>query len=120
MIFPRTIIKVTDNSGIKFVRCIKVMGSTNKRCANCGELIKASVISVHTGSKIKRGDVVDALIVRCIRQVKRGLGCIKFNENSVIILNDKLEPLGSRIFGSVLRELKDVNQKVFSLANDII
>ncbi|PIM96585.1 50S ribosomal protein L14 [Candidatus Hodgkinia cicadicola] len=120
MIFPRTIIKVADNSGIKFVRCIKIIGSTNKRCARWGELIKASIIMVHTRSKLKRGTVINALIIRCIRQFKRYLGYVKFNDNSVIVLNDKLEPLGSRIFGPILKELKEINQKAFSLTNDVV
>ncbi|PIM94957.1 50S ribosomal protein L14 [Candidatus Hodgkinia cicadicola] len=120
MILPRSVVKVIDNSGIKFIRCIKITGSTNKRWAKYGELIKASAIVVYPRSKIKQGSVVNSLIIRCIRPFNRTLGYIKFNENSVIILNDKLEPLGTRIFGPVLRELKVINQNMFSLINDVV
>ncbi|PIM94835.1 50S ribosomal protein L14 [Candidatus Hodgkinia cicadicola] len=120
MILPRSIIKVGDNSGVKFIRCIKIIGSTNKRWAKYGEVIKASATVVYTRSKIKQGSVVNALIIRCIRPFNRILGCIKFDESSVIILNDKLEPIGTRIFGSILKELKVINQNMFSLINDVI
>ncbi|PIM95102.1 50S ribosomal protein L14 [Candidatus Hodgkinia cicadicola] len=86
------LLKVIDNSGIKFIRCIKITGSTTKRWTKCGELIKTSATDVYPRSKIKQGSVVNSLIIRCVRPFNRTLGYIKFNENSVIILNDKLEP----------------------------
>ncbi len=105
---------------MKFIRCIKIIGSTNKRWTKYREVIKASATVMYTRSKIKQGCVVNTLIIRCIKPFNRILGCIKFDESSVIILNDKLEPIGTRIFGSILKELKVINQDMFSLINDVI
>ncbi len=120
MIQPRTIIKAIDNSGVKSLRCIKVIGSSCKRWARYGELIKASAFDVHSKSKVKRGQVINAIIVRCIKPFKRPFELIKFNENAVVVLNEKLEPIGTRILGPILKELKYVNLKVFSIANNIL
>ncbi|WP_146657057.1 uL14 family ribosomal protein [Candidatus Hodgkinia cicadicola] len=79
--------------------------------------MKASAIVVYPRSKIKQGSVVNALIIRCIKPFNRTFRYIKFNENSVIILSDKLEPIGTRIFGPVLRELEVTNQNILSLIN---
>ncbi|KON71361.1 50S ribosomal protein L14 [Candidatus Hodgkinia cicadicola] len=105
---------------MKFIRCIKIINPTNKRLVKYGEVIKASATVMYTGSKIKQGSVANVLIIRCIRPFNRILGCIKFDESSVIILNDKLVPIGTRIFESILKELKVINQDMFSLINDVI
>ncbi len=120
MIQPQSIIKTADNSGVRFVRCIRVLGSSYKKWASYGDLIKASAINVLSKSKIKKGQVVNAIVIRCNRAFKRNSEHIKFNENAVVILNDKLEPFGTRVIGPVLKEIKFLNSKVFSLVSESI
>ncbi len=122
MIQERSILFVSDNTGIKSVMCIKVLGGTRFKYANIGNVIKVVVKEIFSKSKIKKGDVLKALIIRTKYGIQRKDGSfIKFDNNSCIILNDKNQPLGTRIFGPISRELKcDKFMKIVSLAPEVI
>jgi large subunit ribosomal protein L14 len=122
MIQQQTRLKVADNSGAKEVMCIKVLGGTRRRYAWLGDVIVASVKEAIPRSKVKKGDVVKAVVVRTTRTQKRADGTsIRFDENSAVILNNQNEPVGTRIFGPVARELRTKNfMKIVSLAPEVL
>lgn len=123
MIHEQTILEVADNSGAKEVICIRVLGGTRRRCANIGDIIKVSVKSVMSKSKVNKGEVLKAIIVRSRHGVRRIDGSlIRFDKNACVLLNNTTElPIGSRIFGPVTRELRAQNFiKIISLAPEVI
>lgn len=122
MIQVETTLAIADNSGAKSAVCIKVLGGSKKKYANIGDIIKVSVKTATPRGKIKKGEVHSALVVRTKRGVVRKDGTVvRFDDNSVILLSPKMEPVGSRIFGPVTRELKSANFiKVISLAQEVI
>ncbi len=122
MIQPRSILEVADNSGAKKVQCIRVMGGSNRKYATLGDVIVVSVKEALPDSNIKKGSVVKAVIVRLKRTVRRVDGSyIRFDQNAVVIVNNQLEPIGTRIFGPVARELRWKEfTKIVSLAPEVI
>lgn len=122
MIQMQTFLKVADNSGAKKVCCIKVLGGSRRRYAHVGDIIVVSVKEAIPNSKVKKGDVLKAVVVRTRREIGRNDGSyLKFDENSAVLLNDQLEPLGTRIFGPVARELRAKQfMKIVSLAPEVI
>ncbi len=122
MIQMQSILKVADNSGGKKVQCIKVLGGSKKRFATVGDIIKVSVKEALPNAKVQKGKVYSAVIVRTRKEVARKDGSfIKFNDNSVVILNAAYEPIATRIFGPVARELRGKNfMKIVSLAPEVL
>jgi large subunit ribosomal protein L14 len=122
MIQTETWLKVADNSGAKRVMCIKVLGGTRKRYATVGDVIIVSIKEALPNSKVKKGDVARAVIVRTAKEVRRQDGSyIKFDDNSAVLINQQREPIGTRIFGPVARELRARNfMKIVSLAPEVI
>lgn len=122
MIQMQSILGVADNSGAKSVMCIKVLGGSHHMLASLGDTIVVSVKDAIPGSKVKKGEVYKAVIVRNKYGSKRDNGTsIKFNSNAVILLNKQNEPIGTRIFGPVTRELRAKNfLKIISLAKEVI
>ncbi len=122
MIQMRSILEVADNSGAKKVGCIKVLGGTRRRYATLGDIIVVSVKDALPNSKIRKGDVVRAVIVRTKKEVKRLDGSyIKFDDNSAVLINPQGEPVGTRIFGPVARELRAKRfMKIISLAPEVL
>jgi len=122
MIQPETRLTVADNSGAKVVACIKVLGGTRRRYATVGDIIIVSVKEAMPHSKVKKGDVVRAVVVRTVKEVGRTDGSyIKFDDNSAVLINAQREPIGTRIFGPVARELRARNfMKIVSLAPEVI
>ena len=122
MIQPETRLTVADNSGAKVVACIKVLGGTRRRYATVGDIIIVSVKEALPHSKVKKGDVVRAVVVRTVKEVGRTDGSyIKFDDNSAVLINAQREPIGTRIFGPVARELRARNfMKIVSLAPEVI
>lgn len=114
--------EVADNSGAKVIQCIKVLGGSGRRYAKIGDLIVASVKQAAPQSKVKSGDVVRAVIVRTSYATQRDDGTsIRFDTNAAVILNPRLEPIGTRIFGPVGRELRTRNfMKIVSLAPEVV
>jgi large subunit ribosomal protein L14 len=121
MIQPYTRLKVADNTGARQLMCINVLGS-RKRYARVGDLIVASVKRAIPGGMVRKGEVVRAVIVRSAQQYRRLDGSyIRFDENAAVILTDKNNPKGTRIFGPVARELRDKNfTKIISLAPEVL
>ncbi len=123
MIQERSLLLVADNTGAKLVMCIKVLGGSRKRYAKIGDLIKIAVKNVISKSKVKKGDVLRAVIVRTKYGIRRSDGSwIKFDNNSCVILNDNnYLPLGTRVFGVITRELRNEKfMKIISLAPEVI
>jgi large subunit ribosomal protein L14 len=122
MVQQQTRLKVADNSGAKEIMCIKVLGGTRRRYAYLGDVIVASVKEAIPRSKVKKGDVVKAVVVRTKKTQKRSDGTsIRFDENSAVILSTQNEPVGTRIFGPVGRELRAKNfMKIVSLAPEVL
>lgn len=125
MIQMRTILEVADNSGAKRVQCIKVLGGSRRRYAAVGDVIVVAIKEVRTVSganKVKKGDTAKAVIVRTTREYQRTDGSyIKFDENSAVLINAQLEPIGTRIFGPVARELRGKKfMKIISLAPEVL
>jgi len=122
MIQMQTVLDVADNSGAKRVQCIKVLGGSKRRYAAVGDVIKVAVKEAAPRGKVKKGDVYDAVVVRTAHGVRRADGSkIKFDGNAAVILNPKLEPVGTRIFGPVTRELRnDKFMKIVSLAPEVL
>ena len=107
MIQMQTVLEVADNSGAKRVMCIKVLGGSKRRYAGVGDLIKVSVKDAAPRGRVKKGDVYTAVVVRTAKGVRRPDGSvIRFDDNAAVILNNKQEPIGTRIFGPVTRELR--------------
>ncbi|MDR1576821.1 MAG: 50S ribosomal protein L14 [Deltaproteobacteria bacterium] len=122
MIQPETRLTVADNSGAKQVYCVKVLGGSRRRYASLGDIIVVSVKDALPGSKVKKGDVVKAVVVRAAKEVGRQDGShIKFDDNSAVLINNAREPIGTRIFGPVARELRTRRfMKIVSLAPEVI
>jgi large subunit ribosomal protein L14 len=122
MIQSYTRLKVADNTGARQLMCINVLGGTRRRYARIGDVIVASVKRAIPEAVVKKGDVVRAVIVRCTRPYRRPDGSyIKFDENAAVILTDKNNPKGTRIFGPVARELREKNYtKIISLAPEVL
>ncbi|APS00422.1 50S ribosomal protein L14 [Pajaroellobacter abortibovis] len=122
MIQMRTKLEVADNSGAKQVQCIKVLGGSRRRYAGIGDTIIVAVKEALPGTKIKKGDIARAVVVRTKDQVTRPDGsCIRFNRNSAVLINKEGEPIGTRIFGSVARELRSKKfMKILSLAPEVL
>ncbi|HHW20548.1 MAG TPA: 50S ribosomal protein L14 [Thermodesulfovibrio thiophilus] len=122
MIQPRSILEVADNSGAKRVQCIRVLKGSNRKYANLGDVIVVSVKEALPDSNIKKGSVAKAVIVRLRRSVRRIDGSyIRFDQNAVVLVNNQLEPIGTRIFGPVARELRWKEfTKIVSLAPEVI
>lgn len=107
MIQVQTLLKVSDNSGAKQVRCIKVIGGSKKKYATVGQIIKASVVDIGPKSKIKRGQVVNAIVIRVAKFFRHHDYCIKFDHSAVSILNSSFDPVASRIFGPIPEEFRN-------------
>ena len=122
MIQMQSLLEVADNSGAKRLMCIKVLGGSKRRYAGLGDIIVASVKDSIPNSKVKSGDVVKAVIVRTTKEVRRADGSyIKFDRNAAVILDNKREPVGTRIFGPVARELRSGKfMKILSLAPEVL
>jgi len=122
MIQPETRLTVADNSGARQLYCIKVLGGSRRRYASLGDIIVVSVKEALPGSKVKKGDVMKAVVVRCAKEVGRVDGSyIKFDDNSAVLINNAREPIGTRIFGPVARELRAKRfMKIISLAPEVI
>ncbi|MEA1959153.1 MAG: 50S ribosomal protein L14 [Chloroflexota bacterium] len=122
MIQPQTRLRVADNTGAKNIMCINVPGGTRRRYARVGDVIVASVKEAQPGGAVKKGDVVRAVIVRTAKQYRRPDGSyIRFDENAAVLLTDKGEPRGTRIFGPVAHELRQKNfMKILSLAPEVL
>ncbi len=122
MIQPYTRLKVADNTGARQIMCINVPGGTRRRYATVGDIIVATVKRAIPGGVVKKGDVVRAVVVRVARQYHRPDGSyVRFDENAAVILDDRNNPRGTRIFGPVARELRDKNFiKIISLAPEVL
>ena len=122
MIQMQTSLDVADNSGAKKVMCIKVLGGSHRRYAGIGDIIKVSIKDAMPRTRVKKGDVYNALVVRTRKGVRRADGSIiRFDGNAAVILNNQLQPLGTRIFGPVTRELRgDKFMKIISLAPEVL
>jgi large subunit ribosomal protein L14 len=122
MIQEETNLTVADNSGAKSVRCIRVLGGSDRRYAGIGDIIVVTVKSAIPGGAVKKGEVSRAVIVRTVKEMKRKDGSyIKFDENAAVLINNQNEPRGTRIFGPVARELREKQfMKIISLAPEVI
>ena len=122
MIQMQTVLQAADNSGAKRVQCIKVLGGSKRRYAGIGDIIKVSIKDAIPRGRVKKGEVYNALVVRTAKGVRRPDGSIiRFDGNAAVILNQKLEPIGTRIFGPVTRELRgDKFMKIISLAPEVL
>ena len=122
MIQMQSQLKIADNSGARSVMCIKVLGGSKRRYANIGDVIKVAIREAIPTGKVKKGQVVDALIVRTKKGVRRRDGSlIKFDENAAVLINAQKAPIGTRVFGPVTRELRDgKHMKILSLAPEVI
>jgi large subunit ribosomal protein L14 len=122
MIQMQTVLNVADNSGAKKVACIKVLGGSKRRYAGVGDVIVVSVKEAIPNSKVKKGDVMKAVIVRTAKETRRPDGSfLKFDDNSAVLINNQLEPVGTRIFGPVARELRARQfMKIISLAPEVL
>jgi large subunit ribosomal protein L14 len=115
-------LNVADNSGAKELKCIKVLGGSRRRYASLGDIIVCSVKAASPESKIKKGDVVKAVVVRTRKEVRRKDGSyIRFDDNAAVVLNQAKEPIGTRVFGPVARELRATSSnKIVSLAMEVL
>ena len=122
MIQLRTMLNVADNSGAKRLMCIKVLGGSKRRYAAVGDVIKVSIKDAIPRGKVKKGEVYSAVVVRTASGLRRVDGsAIKFDRNAAVLLNNKLEPIGTRIFGPVTRELRTERfMKIVSLAPEVL
>jgi large subunit ribosomal protein L14 len=122
MIQSETRLTVADNSGARVLYCIKVLGGSRRRYASLGDIIVVSVKDAIPNAKVKKGDVLKAVVVRTAKEVRRADGSfIRFDDNSAVLINNQGEPLGTRIFGPVARELRAKRfMKIVSLAPEVI
>ncbi|WP_163938177.1 50S ribosomal protein L14 [Paraferrimonas sp. SM1919] len=122
MIQMQTTMDVADNSGARSVQCIKVLGGSHRRYAGIGDIIKVSVKESIPRGKVKKGDVYNAVVVRTKKGVRRSDGSvIRFDRNAAVLLNANLQPIGTRIFGPVTRELRSEQfMKIVSLAPEVL
>ena len=122
MIQPQTRLKVADNSGAKEIMCFRCLGGSFRRYAGIGDIIVASVKTATPGGTVKKGDVVKAVVVRTRKQYRRPDGSyIRFDDNAAVIIKDDKQPVGTRIFGPVARELREKDfMKIVSLAPEVL
>lgn len=122
MIQQQTVLDVADNSGAKKVMCIKVLGGTRKRYATLGDVIVVAIKAAIPEGQVKKGTVTKAVVVRTAKEVRRPDGSyIKFDRNAAVLINNQNEPIGTRIFGPVARELRKKNfMKIISLAPEVL
>jgi len=122
MIQERSILKVADNSGAKIVRCFRILGGTRHRYANVGDIVVASVQVAEPRKSVKKKDVVKVLVVRTKNAVRRPDGSyVRFDENAVVLIDAKKEPVATRIFGPLPRELKERGyEKLMTMAEEIV
>ncbi|MFL3023299.1 MAG: 50S ribosomal protein L14 [Methylophilaceae bacterium] len=122
MIQMQTRLEVADNTGARNVMCIKVLGGSKRRYASIGDVIKVTIKDAAPRGRVKKGEVYDAVVVRTAKGVRRTDGSlIKFDGNAAVLLNNKYEPIGTRIFGPVTRELRTERfMKIVSLAPEVI
>lgn len=122
MIMPQTMLNVADNSGATKIQCIHVLGGTRRRYARIGDIIVAAVKEAIPGAGVKKSEVVRAVVVRQKKVFMRTDGSdIRFDENAAVIINDQMNPRGTRIFGPVTRELREKNfMKIISLAPEVL
>ncbi len=122
MIQTETVLNVADNSGAKKVLCIRVLGGTKKRYATIGDIIVVTVKEAIPHAKVKKGDVMRAVVVRTAKEMKRRDDTwIRFDENAAVILSNSGDPVGTRIFGPVARELRNQGfMKIISLASEVL
>lgn len=123
MIQERTILNVADNSGARYVMCIKVLGGSGRRYANVGDIIKVAIKEAVPRAKVKKGDVLKAVVVRTKKGVRRLDGSvIRFDNNACVLLHDmSAQPVGTRVFGPVTRELRNEKfMKIISLAPEVL
>jgi large subunit ribosomal protein L14 len=122
MIQMQSMLNAADNSGARRLMCIKVLGGSKRRYANVGDVIKVSVKDAIPRGRVKKGEIYNAVVVRTRKGVRRSDGSlIRFDGNAAVLLNQKLEPIGTRIFGPVTRELRTGNfMKIVSLAPEVL
>ena len=122
MIQMQTMLEVADNSGARKVQCIKVLGGSKRRYAGLGDIIVVAVKESSPGGAIKKGDVLKAVVVRVVKNTRRADGSyIRFDRNSAVVINPQGEPMGTRIFGPVARELRGRGfMKIISLAPEVL
>ena len=122
MIQMQTLLNAADNSGARNLKCIKVLGGSHRRYAGVGDVIKVSVKDAIPRGKVKKGEVYNAVVVRTRKGVRRPDGSIiRFDTNAAVLLNNKLEPIGTRIFGPVTRELRNEKfMRIISLAPEVL
>ena len=122
MIQPQTRLKAADNSGAKELMCIKVLGGSFRKTGNIGDVIVCSVKTATPGGAVKKGDVVKAVIVRSTKGIRRNDGTyIRFDDNAAVIINQNSEPRATRIYGPIVRELREKNyMKIISLAPEVL
>lgn len=122
MIKAETMLQVADNSGAKSLLCIRVHGGTRRRYARIGDIISVSVKVAMPGGLVKKGQVAKAVVVRTRKEIRRPDGSyIRFDENAAVIINENREPIGTRIFGPVARELREKHfMKIISLAPEVL
>jgi large subunit ribosomal protein L14 len=122
MIQTETVLDVADNSGAKRVKCIKVLGGSKRKYAGVGDVVVVSIKDAAPNSKVKKGEVTRAVVVRTKKEIRRKDGTyIRFDNNSAVLLNNDNEPLGTRIFGPVARELRAKQfMKIISLAPEVL
>ncbi|OJZ19835.1 MAG: 50S ribosomal protein L14 [Thiobacillus sp. 65-29] len=122
MIQMQSVLDVADNTGARSVMCIKVLGGSHRRYASVGDIIKVSIKDAAPRGRVKKGDVYNAVVVRTAKGVRRPDGSVvRFDGNAAVLLNNKLEPIGTRIFGPVTRELRTEKfMKIVSLAPEVL
>ena len=121
MIQTESITDVADNSGASRVMCIKVLGGSKRRYAGVGDLIRVSVKEAAPRGKVKKGEVLYAVVVRTRQAIRRMDGsAIRFDSNAVVLLNNNKQPIGTRVFGPVTRELRENFMKIVSLAQEVV
>lgn len=122
MIQQETRLKVADNTGAREILCIKVLGGSSRRYARVGDVVAASVKQAMPGGSVKKGEVVQAVVVRTRKEIRRPDGSyVRFDDNAAVLINETKNPRGTRIFGPVARELRDKNfMKIVSLAPEVL
>ncbi len=122
MIQQESVLKIADNTGARKALCIKVLGGTRRRYATVGDIIVVTVKQAIPGGTVKKGQVVRAVVVRTKKEVQRKDGSlIRFDDNSAVLINQRMEPLGTRIFGPVARELRERHfMKILSMAPEVL
>ncbi|MGB0954749.1 MAG: 50S ribosomal protein L14 [Panacagrimonas sp.] len=121
MLQKESLLQAADNSGAKVMQVIQVKGATHRRYANVGDLVKVTVKDAIPRGKVKKGEVHNAVVVRTAHPIRRPDGsAIRFDNNAAVLLTGKLDPIGTRIFGPVTRELRDRFMKIVSLAPEVI